>query len=110
MNVGTFNVFEKLMQSLGVSGYDSHQISVSEAEAKGIAFAIGLDLEAVRNKGDTLMSGASTIDSSVAPVFSFSAAREAGSGKINEVAITHVATYDSLIQMDPATRLLVLST
>ena len=108
--VQQFNVFEKLMQSLGVSGYDSHQISVSEAEAKTHAFAIGLDLEAVRNKGDTLMSGASTIDSSVAPVFSFSAGREAGTGKINEVAITHVATYDSLIQMDPATRLLVLST
>ena len=78
MNVGQFNVFEKLMQSLGVSGYDSHQISVSDTESKSDAFAIGLDLEAVRNKGDTLMSGASTIDSSVAPVFSFSAARAGG--------------------------------
>ena len=107
MNVAEFNVFEKLMQSLGVSGYDSHQISVSDVEAKGEAFAIGLDLEAVRNKGDTLMSGASTIDSSVAPVFTFSAARENDPGV---VAVIHVASYDSLIQMDPATRLLVLST
>ena len=107
MNVAGFNVFEKLMQSLGVSGYDSHQISVSDVEAKGEAFAVGLDLEAVRNKGDTLMSGASTIDSSVAPVFTFSAARATDPGAI---AVIHVATYDSLIQMDPATRLLVLST
>ena len=107
MNVAEFNVFEKLMQSLGVSGYDSHQISVSDVEAKGEAFAVGLDLEAVRNKGDTLMSGASTIDSSVAPVFTFSAARENDPGV---VAVIHVASYDSLIQMDPATRLLVLST
>ena len=107
MNVAEFNVFEKLMQSLGVSGYDSHQISVSDVEAKGEAFAIGLDLEAVRNKGDTLMSGASTIDSSVAPVFTFTQGRAADPGV---VAVIHVATYDSLIQMDPATRLLVLST
>jgi len=107
MNVAEFNVFEKLMQSLGVSGYDSHQISVSDVEAKGEAFAIGLDLEAVRNKGDTLMSGASTIDSSVAPVFTFTEGRDADPGV---VAVIHVATYDSLIQMDPATRLLVLST
>jgi len=104
MNVAKFNVFEKLMQSLGVSGYDSHQISVSDVEAEGEAFAIGLDLEAVRNKGDTLMSGASTIDSSVAPVFTFS------DDRTPVVAVIHVATYDSLIQMDPATRLLVLST
>ena len=105
MNVAPFNVFEKLMQSLGVSGYDAHQISVSDVEAKGNAFAIGLDLEAVRNKGDTLMSGASTIDSSVAPVFSFS-----GTGPAAATAVYHVASYDSLIQMDPVTRLLVLST
>ncbi len=58
MNVAEFNVFEKLMQSLGVSGYDSHQISVSDVEEKGEAFDIGLELEAVRKKGDTLMSGA----------------------------------------------------
>ena len=57
------------------------------------------------------MSGASTIDSSVAPVFSFTGARgSADADDINEVAITHVASYDSLIQMDPSTRLLVLST
>jgi len=106
MSTQRFNVFEKLMQSVGVSGYDAHQISVSAAECEGDAFLIGIDLEAVRNKGSELLSGANTTQSTISPVITFGAA----GARSGVVAVTHIAVFDNLIQLDPLTRTLVLST
>ena len=106
MSIQDFNRFPKLLEGFDLSLGDEHQISISKDEAEGEASAIGMSLEAVRNKSD-LMSGMNTTQSTVVPVYSFTAGRH---GDVGVVAITHIGVFDSLIQLDPLTGVLVLST
>jgi len=107
------NFYSKLLESWHYNLYDSHSVSFSpgEWEAKsGItadgaagAFAIGLDLETVRNTGDKLLSGLRTTSSVVQPHFLFNTAPGAN------MTMTHIAHFDVLARVDPVTKLIQIS-
>ena len=110
------NFFSKLMESFHVSPYDQHNVSfdpnewladtglISNTLQGNPAFAIGMDLETVRNKGDSILSGLRTTQSVVQPHFIFDAAPGAN------MQMTHIAHFDVLARVDPQTKLIQIST
>jgi len=108
------NFYSKLLESFHYNLYDSHSVSFSPlewedetgiTETNGIngAFAIGLDLETVRNTGDKILSGLRTTSSVVQPHFLFDSA------PLAPMTMTHIAHFDVLARVDPVTKLIQIS-